>query len=144
MSAGGLKITQLGGDAQVIPTQNPDQLGLFRSKRVDAVWAVEPWLSRLEREASGKIIVDEKDVATTVLVSSAKFLNEKRDLAKKFVQAHNELTDWIVKNSDEAQRVTWRKAAEIKVGADANSAPEKSMPFRRLRSNAAIGPPRPL
>ena len=105
LSAGGLKITQLGGDAQVIPTQNPDQLGLFRSKRVDAVWAVEPWLSRLEREASGKIIVDEKDVATTVLVSSAKFLNEKRDLAKKFVQAHNELTDWIVKNSDEAQRL---------------------------------------
>jgi NitT/TauT family transport system substrate-binding protein len=105
LSAGGLKITQLGGDAQVIPTQNPDQLGLFRSKRVDAVWAVEPWLSRLEREASGKVIVEEKDVATTVLVSSVKFLNEQRDLAKRFVAAHNELTDWIVKNPEEAQRL---------------------------------------
>src|SRR5712692_11601065 len=31
--AGGLKITQLGGDAQVIPTQNPDQLGLFKQKK---------------------------------------------------------------------------------------------------------------
>src|SRR5437588_2413675 len=30
LSEGGLKITQLSGDAQVLPTQNPDQLGLFR------------------------------------------------------------------------------------------------------------------
>ena len=102
---GGLKITQLGGDAQVLPTQNPDQLGLFRGKRIDAVWAVEPWLSRLEHEASGKVIVEEKEVATTILVSSVKFLNEQRDLAKKFAQAHAELTDWIIKNPDEAQRL---------------------------------------
>src|SRR5216684_3818920 len=33
LSEGGLKITQLGGDAQVIPTQNPDQLGLFKQKK---------------------------------------------------------------------------------------------------------------
>src|SRR5881227_606676 len=102
---GGLKITQLGGDAQVLPTQNPDQLGLFRGKRIDAVWTVEPWLSRLEREASGKVIVEEKEVATTILVSSVKFLNEQRDLVKKFAQAHAELTDWIIKNPEEAQRL---------------------------------------
>ena len=102
---GGLKITQLGGDAQVLPTQNPDQLGLFRGKRIDAVWTVEPWLSRLEQEASGKVIVEEKEVATTILVSSVKFLNEQPDLAKKFAQAHAELTDWIIKNPEEAQRL---------------------------------------
>jgi NitT/TauT family transport system substrate-binding protein len=102
---GGLKITQLGGDALVLPTANPDQLGLFKQKRVDAVWTVEPWLSRLEQEASGKVIVEERDVPTTVLVSSVKFLNEKRDLAKKFAQAHAELTDWITKNPEEAQRL---------------------------------------
>src|SRR5437764_13520251 len=105
LSEGGLKITQLGGDAQVLPTQNPDQLGLFRAKRVDAVWTVEPWLSRLEQEASGKVIVEEKDAATTILVSRVKFLNEHRDLVKKFAQAHAELTDWNVKNPDEAQRL---------------------------------------
>jgi NitT/TauT family transport system substrate-binding protein len=105
LTEGGLKITQLGGDAQVLPTQNPDQLGLFRGKRIDAVWTVEPWLSRLEQEASGKVIVEEKEVATTILVSSVKFLNERRDLAKKFAQAHAELTDWIIKNPEEAQRL---------------------------------------
>jgi len=105
LTEGGLKITQLGGDAQVLPTQNPDQLGLFRGKKIDAVWTVEPWLSRLEQEASGKVIVEEKEVPTTILVSSVKFLNEQRELAKKFAQAHAELTDWIVKNPDEAQRL---------------------------------------
>ncbi len=105
LTEGGLKITQLGGDAQVLPTQNPDQLGLFRGKKVDAVWTVEPWLSRLEQEASGRVIVEEKEVATTILVSSVKFLNEQRDLAKKFAQAHAELTDWIINNPEEAQRL---------------------------------------
>ncbi|PYI93863.1 MAG: aliphatic sulfonate ABC transporter substrate-binding protein [Verrucomicrobia bacterium] len=105
LMASGLKITQLGGDAQVLPTQNPDQLQLFQQKRVDAVWTVEPWVSRLERESGGKILVDEKDVATTVLVSSAKFLREQRELAKKFAEAHAALTDWMAKNPDEAQKL---------------------------------------
>jgi NitT/TauT family transport system substrate-binding protein len=105
LTEGGLKITQLGGDAQVIPTQNPDQLALFKLKRVDAVWTVEPWLSRLEQESGGKVLVDEKDAATTILVSSVRFLNQQRELAKKFAQAHAELADWIAKNPDEAQRL---------------------------------------
>jgi NitT/TauT family transport system substrate-binding protein len=105
LTEGGLKITQLGGDAQVIPTANPDQLGLFKSKKIDAVWTVEPWLSRLEQEAAGKVVVEEKEVPTTILVSSVKFLNEQRELAKRFMQANAELTDWIQKNPEEAQRL---------------------------------------
>ena len=35
---------------QVLPTANPDQLSLFQQKQVDAVWTVEPWVTRLERE----------------------------------------------------------------------------------------------
>ena len=89
----------------MIPTQNPDQLGLFKAKKIDAVWTVEPWLTRLEQEASGKVIVEEKEVATTILVSSVKFLNQQHELAKSFAQAHAELTDWITKNPEEAQRL---------------------------------------
>jgi len=103
--AGGLKITQLGGDAQVLPTQNPDQLPLFQQKKIDAVWTVEPWVSRLENEAGGRVLIEESDAATTVLVSSVKFLNEKRELASKFVQANRDLTDWISKNPAEAQKI---------------------------------------
>jgi NitT/TauT family transport system substrate-binding protein len=105
LTDGGLRITQLGGDAQVIPTANADQLALFKANKVDGVWTVEPWLSRLEQEASGEVLVEEKEVATTVLVSRVKFLNEQREVAKKFAQANAELTDWIIKNPEEAQRL---------------------------------------
>jgi NitT/TauT family transport system substrate-binding protein len=105
LASGGLKITQLGGDAQVLPTQNPDQLSLFQQKKIDAAWTVEPWVSRLETEAGGKVLVEEPDTATTVLVSSARFLNENRELAKKFWQAHRELTNWILQHPDEAQKI---------------------------------------
>jgi sulfonate transport system substrate-binding protein len=121
LTEGGLKITQLGGDAQVLPTQNPDQLGLFKAKKIDGVWTVEPWLSRLEQEAAGKVIVEEKEAATTVLVSSVKFLKNQRDLAKKFAQAHAELTDWIAKNPDEAQRLI---KAELLEETKSDMAPE--------------------
>src|SRR3982074_3136777 len=105
LTSGGLRITQLGGDTQVLPTQNPDQLSLFQQKKIDAVWTVEPWVSRLENEAGGNVLVEEPDTATTVLVSSVKFLNEKRELVNKFWQAHRELTDWILKNPEEAQKI---------------------------------------
>lgn len=102
---GGLKITQLGGDAQVLPTQNADQLSLFQSKKIDAVWTVEPWVSRLELEAGGKILVNETDTATTVLVASAQLLKERRELAQKFARAHAELTQWMKDHAAEAQRM---------------------------------------
>jgi NitT/TauT family transport system substrate-binding protein len=102
---GGLRITQLGGDAQVLPTANPDQLSLFQQKKVDAVWTVEPWVSRLERESGGKVLIEEPEVATTVLVARAQFLAEQRELVRKFMEAHVELTKWINENSAEAQKL---------------------------------------
>ncbi len=101
----GFKITQLGGDVLVVPTANPDQLNLFKDGTLDAVWTVEPWVSRLEMETGATVFLDQKDTITTVLVSSAKFLREHRDLAKKFAQAHAELTDWIQKNPGQAQKL---------------------------------------
>lgn len=103
--AGGLRITQTGGDAQVVPTSNPDQLALFQGKQIDAVWTVEPWVSRLELEAGGQVLVEEKDAVTTILVSSAAFITNNRDLVRRFVAAHRELTEWIKQNPQEAQRL---------------------------------------
>src|SRR3954470_8251190 len=88
LKAQGFKITQTGGDVTVLPTNNPDQLGLFQKGGVDAVWTVEPWVTRLEREAKGKVFLDQTDVITTWLAASAKFLSERRELAKKIAQAN--------------------------------------------------------
>lgn len=103
--AGGLKIRQTGGDAQVIPTANPDQLSLFKQKQLDAVWTVEPWVSRLEQEAGGKVLVDDRDAITTVLVARSGFVKEQRELVRKFTAAHRELTDWIKAHPAEAQQM---------------------------------------
>lgn len=113
LSNAGLHITQLGGDAQVLPTQNPDQLSLFQQKAIDAVWTVEPWVSRLELEAGGQVLVEEADSVTTVLVSSVKFQQRNRDLLKKFVQAHKELTEWIKANPAEAQKIVGAELSEL-------------------------------
>ena len=108
----GIKVTITGGDAQVIPTSNPDQLDLFQRGNLDAVWTVEPWVTRLEREAGAKVYLEESSLwketggryVTTHLVSSVKFLQERRELLAKFVAAHVELTQWIQANPAEAQR----------------------------------------
>jgi NitT/TauT family transport system substrate-binding protein len=104
----GFKITQMGGDVFVLPTANPDQLSLFQQGKIDAVWTVEPWVSRIEREAGGKIYLEQKDVVTTLLVSSAKLLKDKPELVAKFAQAHRELTAWINAHPAEAQALVQR------------------------------------
>jgi NitT/TauT family transport system substrate-binding protein len=105
LATGGLRITQAGGDAQVLPTSNPDQLSLFKTKQLDAVWTVEPWVSRLELEAGGKILVEEHDAITTVLITGTKTLSKNRAAITAFVKAHSELTEWIKNNPEEAQTI---------------------------------------
>jgi len=104
----GFHMTQLGGDVFVIPTENPDQLPLFKQGEIDAVWTVEPWVSRIENEAGGKVYLEQPDVVTTVLVASQTALKERRDLVTRFVKAHHALTDWIVAHPDEAQAIVER------------------------------------
>jgi NitT/TauT family transport system substrate-binding protein len=105
LSAGGLKITQAGGDAQVLPTANPDQLLLFKQNQIDAVWTVEPWVSRLELEADGEVLIDDRQAITTVLIARADVLATQRGLVRKLVDAHRELTNWILQNPAEAERM---------------------------------------
>jgi NitT/TauT family transport system substrate-binding protein len=109
----GYTITQTGGDVKVLPTANPDQLALFTSGQIDAVWTVEPWVSRLELEAKGKIYVEEKEAVTTVLVASAKLVEERAGVVKQFAVAHAELTEWINKNPAEAQTLVNAELKEL-------------------------------
>src|SRR5246500_2607137 len=105
LKANGFKVTLTGGDVTVIPTANPDQLALFERGGVDAVWTVEPWVTRLERDAKARVFLEDKDTITTWLVSSVKFLRDRRELAKKIADANAELTNWIQQNKAEAQKL---------------------------------------
>ena len=101
----GINVTLTGGDAYVIATPNPEQLSLLRRGVLDAVWTIEPWVTRLIDEAGAKIYLEQKDTVTTVLVSGVKLIKERPDLVKKFINAHIELTDWINKNPEQAQKL---------------------------------------
>ncbi len=112
LRSNGLKITMTGGDAFVLPTANPDQLMLFQRGGLDAVWTVEPWVTRLLLEAGGKIYFEESKLwpetagkyVTTHLASSARLLKERPALLRKFIAAHVELTQWINAHPEEAKR----------------------------------------
>ena len=111
LKAHGMKSTDKGGDVQVVPLANPDQLTLFLKKELDAAWAPEPWATRLIREGNGRLFLDERDLwpqgqfVTAHLIVSTKFLREHPDLVKTWIRAHVELTDWINGHLPEAKKI---------------------------------------
>jgi NitT/TauT family transport system substrate-binding protein len=111
MRANGLKARDKGGDVQVLPISNPDQLTLFLKGQLDAAWAPEPWAARLVHEGGGRVFLDERDLwpnhqfVITDLIVSPKFLKQHPDAVKNFLRAHVELTEWINKNPAQAKQV---------------------------------------
>jgi NitT/TauT family transport system substrate-binding protein len=136
LKAQGFKVTQTGGEVLVIPTANPDQLALFQKGSVDAVWTVEPWVTRLEREAKARVFLEDKDTITTWLVSSVKFLRDRHDLAKKIAEANMELTKWIQEHESEAQKLL---IEELKAETRADFPPDAvTQAWKRIRFTSEI------
>jgi len=111
LRANGLKTRDRGGDVEVMPVANPDQLTLFLRKQIDAAWAPEPWASRLVHEANGRVFLDERSLwpngqfLTTELVVSTKFLQAHPDLVQTWLRAHVELTEWINTHVAQAKQI---------------------------------------
>lgn len=107
----GLKTNDKGGDVQIVPLANPDQLTLFLKKDLDAAWAPEPWATRLIHEGNGRLLVDERSLwpngqfVIGLLVVNTKFLKAHPDLVKNWIRANVELTDWINGHQDEAKKL---------------------------------------
>lgn len=111
MRANGLQTREKGGDVQIIPISNADQLTLFLKGQLDAAWAPEPWAARLVHEGGGRIFLDERDLwpnrqfVVTDLIVNPKFLKDHPDVVKNFLRVHVELTDWINKNPAETKQI---------------------------------------
>jgi NitT/TauT family transport system substrate-binding protein len=109
--AHGMKSTDKGGDVQVIPLANPDQLTLFMKKELDGAWAPEPWATRLIREGNGRLFLDERELwpngqfVTAHLIVRTQFLKDHPDLVKDWIRAHVEVTDWIGSHLPEAKKL---------------------------------------
>jgi NitT/TauT family transport system substrate-binding protein len=111
LRANGLKTVDKGGDVQVIPLANPDQLTLFLKKDLDAAWAPEPWATRLIRQGNGRLFLDERTLwpngqfVCADLIVSNKFLKEHPGVVKAWLRTHVELTDWINGHLPEAKKL---------------------------------------
>jgi NitT/TauT family transport system substrate-binding protein len=107
----GLKTTEKGGDVQIVPLANPDQLTMFLKKDLDAAWAPEPWATRLIHEGNGRLFVDERSLwpngqfVIGLLVVNTKFLKAHPDLVKNWIRANVDLTDWINAHPQEAKKL---------------------------------------
>ncbi len=115
----GFTLKEKGGNVEVMPVKNPDQLTLFLKKELDAAWAVEPWVTRLIGEGNGRLFLDERTLwpngrfTTADIVASTKLLQSRPDLAAKIVEAHVELTQWIQQNPEEAKTLFNNEPAKL-------------------------------
>ena len=78
----GMKTNDKGGDVQIVPMANPDQLTLFLKKDLDGAWAPEPWATRLIHDGNGRLFIDERSLwpngqfVIGLLVVNTRFLKE--------------------------------------------------------------------
>jgi len=107
----GLKAKEYGGTVRVIPAANPDQLTLMLKKEIDGAWTVEPWVTRLIREADGRLFLDERSIwpkgmfVTGHLVARREFLAQQPNLVKAWIRAHVRTTAAINADGVWARRV---------------------------------------
>jgi NitT/TauT family transport system substrate-binding protein len=140
LRAQGFRVTLTGGDVSVLPAANPDLLQLFTQGRIDAVWTVEPWVSRLEQEAGAQVFLEQNDAITTVLVASARFLSRHPAVAERFRRAHVELTAWINSHPGEAMELT-RAGLTAEIRREVAPALIASA-WKRLRFTSEVDPAR--
>jgi len=111
--------TEKGGTVQVIPTDNPQILDLFRRGEIDGAWVPEPWATRLIVEGGGELFVDERSLwpegrfITALVIVRTEFLQEHPDLVQRWLQAHVNLTLWEQQNPEEAKRLANEEIARI-------------------------------
>ena len=114
LAKNGLTCTLEGaGDCRVAPTPNSMQLQLMKQGDISACWTVEPWVSRLESMAGARILVQEPDVVTTVLVGRVGWLQNHPQEAATIIRAHRELTQWIIDHPEEARARVVEELTEL-------------------------------
>lgn len=120
LTAQGLKPREQGGSVSIRPIANPEIFNLIIRGHLDAAWVPEPWATRLEAKAGARTFLDERDLwpdgqfSSVALAVSQKFLRSQPERVRQLVDAHTQVTAWILAN---------REAAI----ADANLGLEKSL-----------------
>jgi NitT/TauT family transport system substrate-binding protein len=110
----GFTLKEKGGTLKILPIANPDQMTLFMSKELDAVWTVEPWISRLLAKKNAQFFLDERQVwkpitggpfCTAVVLVNKAFLEKNPDLVEQWIKVHWEITQWIEAHPEQAKTI---------------------------------------
>lgn len=104
----GYETTENKGNVEVTPAANPDILTLMTKKEIDGAWVPEPWVTKLVKEANGRILVDERNLwpegrfVTSHIIVRTDYLEKHPDIIKKLIQANVDETIWINSNKGAA------------------------------------------
>lgn len=88
-----------------------DQLTVLAQSQVDAIWTVEPWVSRLQSEVGAEVLFEESSLwpdgkyATSLIVVRKNFLEERPDIVATWVRTHSELIEWMAAHDAEAKQI---------------------------------------
>jgi NitT/TauT family transport system substrate-binding protein len=105
-----------GGDVSILPQANSAAVQAFKAGAIDGGWLPEPYASSLVK-AGGAVLVDERTLwpggkfVTTNIIVRTRFLAERPETVRAFLEAHLDAVDAIAKNPVAAQTAV---AAQIK------------------------------
>ena len=98
-----------GGDVSIQPQANGDALAAFENGQIDGAWVPEPFATRFQLEAGGRVLVDEAElwpdgqfVTTQVIVRTA-FLEDNPDVVEAFLRGHLAALDFIESDGEAAK-----------------------------------------
>jgi NitT/TauT family transport system substrate-binding protein len=115
----GLKTRDKGGTVDVVPTQNPDIVNLFRQSQIDGAWVPEPWVSTLVLQAGGDVLVDERTLwpegrfSSVCIVATPKLLKERPEAVSAFLRAHLDAVRFISADPDQAKDLVGQQIAKL-------------------------------
>src|ERR687886_149045 len=104
----GYNTKEKGGNVEVITATLQDILTLFLRKQIDGAWVPEPWGAMLQKEANGKIFVDERSLwpagkfVTANIIARTDYLKNNQEVVKKLLELHVNETIWINHHKDQA------------------------------------------
>ncbi len=104
----GYKTSDNGGNVQIVNAANADIFTMMVKKDIDGAWLPEPWGTKIEQEADGKIFVDERSLwpggkfVTSLIVVRTDYLQNHPNVIKELLEAHVNETLWINNNKDQA------------------------------------------
>jgi NitT/TauT family transport system substrate-binding protein len=119
-------VRKAGGDPKAVRFVElafPDMPAALENRRVDAAWVVEPFLtvakSQGARAVAWNFVDTAPDLTVAAYFTSAKQLDQKSDLVKRFSEAMNESLEYARAHEDEVRQVitTYTRITKDQVGS---------------------------